>query len=122
MKTTLNRSLEVLNAGIKEADAVLARFAEKFASDPAYAFEWGKEAVYAAAVKRVYGRVRDALTGEGSKATPETIRLYLTEEVIRNAKSPSSSTSAISNLLDQAVLAAQAELLDAFNWRVFEGK
>jgi hypothetical protein len=118
-KTTLNKLLAVLNRGIDEAKAELARFSEKFAEDPAYAFEWATGSVEAAAKLRAWSRVREALTTADTTATPETIQLYLTEEVLRGARSPKRSTSPMSNLVDESTLAAQAELLDQMRWRVF---
>lgn len=101
----------------ERADGILARFAEKFASDPMRAFEWSQDAFQAAAVSEATStllRYVDSLA-EGKESDDEIgerIAEWLRSEVLRMAKYPPRSTSPQSNLVEQEKLAAYARLLE----------
>jgi hypothetical protein len=97
-----------LNA-LAQAETELARFAESFAKDPAYALSWGMSAYKAAAAKKVYS---EALLAVETGATFAEWTAYSTKEVLRRARSPGRSTSATSNLSDECLTEAWAEVLD----------
>jgi hypothetical protein len=72
--------LELVKGSRRYEDERVAKFAERFATDPYDAFRWGQDAVEAAAYVQVYGhverlaaeRVLDALDAECERRETET--------------------------------------------------
>lgn len=105
---------------IRNADATLQEFAERFANDPTYALEWGDSVYAAAATKKICASILEIATTETkhtgepfeAEARWEYIRLSVTRDALRGARSPRNSTSPSANLMDRAMTAAYAEFIE----------
>jgi len=106
-------AIRVLEFRIERADKTLAKFAEDLSKDPAYAFEWGKDAVSAAATKRVCARVLGAFSKD-PELSMEFVISHLQDRVISGAHHSYRSTSYLANEMAREELAAQAELVVDF--------
>ena len=92
----------------------LAKFAEDFRENPAYAFDWGDAAVEAAARKKVYSHARRMLSRSDEPVSPQDLLAAYRRDMLTAAQYPTRSTSPMSNALKQAELAAIAEAVSLF--------
>ena len=97
----------------KYAEGRIAKFQEKLADDPAYAFSWADGAMSAAAEAKVCEFVLAVL--ENEEVTVEHVRKEATAMTMRAARYPASSSSEVSNAMERKIGAAWAELLDRLN-------
>lgn len=103
---------------VDAADSVLKKFAENFAVNPLYAFSWSSNVIEAAARKDaaiqlqaiVNGEQRDPRQMNGVQAAID----YALTQALRGARSPSQSTSPVSNLYEQAKVRAFADVAEKF--------
>lgn len=102
-------AFETLSRALRTAEAKLAAFSTRFAADPYHAFDWGTDALDAAATKKVATRALALLEGG---ATVEALVSELNDEVLRSARYGERSTSPVGNELARCLLAARAELLN----------
>lgn len=103
---------------IRMAETSLEKFAANFSKDPHYAFSWGNDAVTAAARKHVgimlqeyLVKVRENQPTWSDDEVAACIVSELRDEMLRKARWPEHSTSAISNMISQARTAAVAEFV-----------
>lgn len=101
------------------AKASLAEWAARLAVNPLDAFSWGEEAVNAAGLVEVHTWWLNSLCDADTVAQYPSFTAILTamedellDEVVRGARSPSRSTSPLSNEAGAAKLRAQARLLE----------
>ncbi len=92
---------------LERAEKRLAEWGERLAGNPENAFSWSMEAFDAAADKSVFGQV--AYYFERGLSVEE-IKELADREVYRGARSPARSTSPVSNLMEQEVVAAYARV------------
>ena len=97
----------------KYAEGRIAKFQEKLADDPAYAFSWADGAMSAAAEAKVCEFVLAVL--ENEEVTVEHVRKEATAMTMRAARYPASSSSEVSNAMERKIGAAWAKLLDRLN-------
>ena len=118
---SLENVLNSLRDGVKFNDRELDKFSENFATNPAYAFEWGTGAVEAAVKKTVALRLIgdiEAMQGDGTLRPAEVLKTLAKradDEVRRRALSTSRSTSPLANLCKDAELLAWAEIAQTLN-------
>jgi hypothetical protein len=95
-----------LRQGLDDAKATLAKFRANFDENPAYAFEWGTDAITAAATLDVYTRLVEVF----AKTDVATTIKEAKEAVLRGARYDvlPRSTSPTSNLMNAAKVAAFA--------------
>lgn len=94
---------------MKQHEEKTAKFMEKFGENPAYAMSWSGDYFRHAAEFEVAHWLKNAFEAGGSL---EDIKTSLVREVLRGAKYPSRSTSAVSNLMEEENLNARARLLE----------
>jgi len=115
---TPERKLEVLihsiESDLQRAETTLADFAAKLAADPADAFAWGRAAMQAAAEREVLPRLLRVLRDDDGGLI--AARKLATDSALQMARNPASSTSALSNLMEQNKLAAWAAFLQRVEW------
>lgn len=99
--------LDSLTSG---ADKTLAQFAERLVRNPLDAFQWSDGAIEAAARKDVALYLKNVL--EHPEGGLDAAIAKATEMALRGARYPSHSTSAISNLCEQAKTAAFADMAE----------
>ena len=102
LKGMITRKLEI-------AQVQIAEFKVKLDEDAAYALTWSKAIFQAAAVESVCKSILAAIDKETS--TLENLKATLTDQVLHAAKYPAESTSPTSNLMDNYMTAAKAEIL-----------
>ena len=112
-KTAVLLSLDLT---IKNAQYRLDKFQANFAKNPLYAFQWGDDAVCAAATMAVAKEVQAWLQLADRDVTVEQVEAELTKSIMRAARFPTSSTSALTNQADQATNAARAQLLEELGY------
>jgi hypothetical protein len=109
-----------LNQRIKSDRERLARFKESLERDPAYAFEWSKDAFQAAANLKVTEQLMAWLTQtfEDEYTQPMPARQltmaadHLRREVYRRARDVEHSTSPTSNYMSLCMMSAKATQLE----------
>lgn len=105
---------------IVAADGVLKKFAENFAANPLHAFSWSSNVIEAAARKDVALQLQAIVNGELPEVSPRKVVGvqaaidYALAQALRGARSPSQSTSQVSNLCEQAKVQAFAEVAEKF--------
>jgi hypothetical protein len=93
----------------------LATFSARFAENPLYAFEWASGAIEAAAKQHVALALKAIVERPGDEfGGHENAVKYAVREALRGAKWPSHSTSAVSNLANEAKTAAFADFADKY--------
>lgn len=97
--------------------ARLDKFIARLAEDPAYAFSWGNEAVEAGVRLRTLADLeayaqRDPTEGRTAEEHRDLIRAYFADEAHRMARQVPSSTSHMSNLVENYKRAYLAEIVD----------
>jgi hypothetical protein len=104
---------------VKFAQEECDKWAAKFTADPAYAFEWAQGPMAQAArlsVNKFVLAVLDFEDGSMKEKTPrervEVVCRELQQEVMRNAKWPSRSTSSVSNDMSLCMMSARADMLE----------
>ena len=102
------RSLESME---RSARGAVAKFTTNLAENAAYAFEWADAAAAGAAELKVCATVRAWMSHETKPATLDVVRQELARQVRSGARFPKHRTSALTNLMAQNELAAQASLL-----------
>jgi hypothetical protein len=115
-----NYLIESLERSAEGAEKELANFKKDLDANPLHAFEWGMNALQAAAIVQVTNEALDFLrNAEGDPPTRiAALRDRVTQYVIDGARSPSRSTSDMHNLADQERLSARAKLLDDMRWHL----
>jgi hypothetical protein len=126
----LRRVCVTLLAKVDRAKGMLDKFKADFDSNPMHALEWslstfgamGEHHVYSWALRSLTDEhgapqlyrpaEQPAITGKPQKSQLEFVREFTQRELVRRAASPHRSTSTTSNLLEQCLLAAYAELLE----------
>lgn len=113
---------EELQRTVERGQEYANKLARGLSADPIRALEWSREAFNYAGRQRVASTVLYALEARTTRGdeydAPSTINVLrgvretLFGNVLRGARSPASSTSGQSNLAEQAVLSASAELLE----------
>ena len=93
----------------EDAQASLAKFQASLAKDPAYALEWGGDALTASAWLKVLA-ILAALKAEGRTAAQ--MADHARTAVLQAAKYPSRSTSPMYNLRHQEIASAWANALE----------
>ena len=90
------------------------KFAKELSEDPVYAFQWGDNAMAAAAMVQQCRRIRDALEQQDPKqaVTLEQLASYLSSNIRNAARYPEASTSACTNLMKRYELAALTQVLE----------
>lgn len=99
--------LYTLDSDIKSARGTIERFKASLDKDPAYAFEWGTQAVEAAAQLWVYTGIAEIVRDRGLDVAFEIAK----GNVLRGARWPQHSTAAMSNLTHEFKTAAWAEFV-----------
>jgi len=97
----------------KQQVKIAAKLADKFSGDPAYTMSWSGEYFTHAAEFQVAMQLQGAFE---LGATVEQIVSSITSEVLNGARWPARSTSVVSNLMEQEVLAARSRLLSTLNF------
>lgn len=100
-----------LDFNVKSANDTLAKFQQKLADDPAYAFSWASDAMTAAAKLKVANVVLASIE-KFPELTIEMVRKEAATQMRRAARYPARSTSPVSNVMEQEIGAAWAELFD----------
>lgn len=100
-----------LKSNIKQHSDHIRKFAAEVQGQPGHAMDWAGGTFQNAANFEIMGEVYAALTGEGSKATVESIREYAMDRVLTMASRPERSTSIGSNAMDRERLAAWANIV-----------
>jgi len=100
-----------LKTMMEHCENQVQKFEKNLKKDPRYAFEWSETAMKCAAAESVYRHVYMALT-EDNPTDLVKMREYAIRETTRMARSPESSTSTTSNLMDRFELAAWAEVFE----------
>jgi hypothetical protein len=115
----LDRVRDQAEREIKTAARYLEDFKEKFAKDPARAFEWSADSFRHAGRDRTAKTVleylkmfADADTVKTPQAQLEAILKEFKTETMRNAKWPEHSTSPTSNYMSLCLMAARAEWVE----------
>jgi hypothetical protein len=104
--------LRRLSGELASAASELARFQERFAQDPAHAFEWADAAVEAAAKVEVLGRARGFVEADDFEDKRGGWLAIHRNALLVGAKWPRHSTGQVSNLLDRFRLSATAQLVE----------
>jgi hypothetical protein len=104
---------------VESADGHLAEFVTKMQDAPWHALEWSGIAFGAAADKKVYSTMLEAIRAARHRGSDdETIfgilKQYALRESLRIARNPPRSTSPTSNLMEQCIGTAWAEALDRY--------
>ena len=92
------------------ARLTINKFLAKMMEDPAYALCWSDEVFQAAARLKVAKQIISFFEGNFSA---QQAREYVMDEVLCKSKYPAHSTSPASNLMEQYILAAYAEAVQA---------
>jgi hypothetical protein len=108
---TRAEAVEGFKSEISRSNDQLRRFSNSFKESPFRAFEYASPSLAAAASLEVFTRALNALEGEGSKATVESLIEFHTDFVFRRARNPQFSTSPINNLMSQYEAVASADLV-----------
>lgn len=99
---------------VDKATLVLEKHIEHLRADPLGAMTWSRSVFQAAADFQVSRTILNALTLADTKATFDSIREHVGDEIARrSANAASMSTSPTSNLADLYVLVAWSEIADA---------
>lgn len=101
-----------LQSVIETAESQTTKWAERFAANPADAFEWADDALQAAARLELARGVLAAMDRPENPLSEEGLRDYLTSQVLAKARYSERSSSRTSNMMARERLAAMAELLD----------
>ncbi len=120
----LNAFTKLVNDTVTSAKAVLAKGAEDLLVSPCHTLEWSGRIFTAAAELEVYTGIQTSLdrihqgivsgehTLEDAQEYLNRVAAEVVKRTIQRASSPKRSTSVTSNLLDQEILSAYAELAD----------
>lgn len=109
---TIERLTNFAEDMIRTGGYEMEKFNERFAQDPAYAFEWSDNAFKAAAKIHVGKTLQAWLTAEREKPlTAEDIMNEVNRMVVRATRWPERSTSVQSNVMKQEITAVWAELV-----------
>lgn len=95
---------------LEAAKEYIVKFQAKLEDDPAYAFSWGQDAITAAAEIKVFSMALAILDSEGDVL--KALEKEALDHVVRAARHPACSTSAISNITEQQITAAWARVLE----------
>lgn len=118
MTTNIARIVRTLDGMIDDSKRTVAKFTERLAEDPAYAFEWGDSAMDAAASLAVASRLKAIITAQSAKMTEDELVKAVCDMILQNmvhgAQSPKQSTSTCANLMDRYTTKAYAGLADLF--------
>jgi len=111
--------MDMLNRAIEKQEKDLAEWFDKAKADPFHQLSWGGAAFQCAAKLKVLKEVEDHLNGNVNQERWDAIMESLRKDVLRMASSMnnSRSTSQTSNLAEDCLMAAKAEILD-HNWGV----
>lgn len=90
------------------------KFAKELSEDPVRAFQWGDNAMAAAALVQQCKRIRDAVAQQDPKqaVTLEQVAGYLSSNIRNAARYPEASTSACANQMKRYELAALTQILE----------
>ena len=117
----LNRKqpMDMLNKAVEKQEKNLAEWFDKAKADPFHQLSWGGTAFQGAAKLKVLKEIEDHLIGNVNQERWDAIMESLRKDVLRMASSMnnSRSTSQTSNLAEDCLMAAKAEILD-HNWGV----
>lgn len=109
----MERLLRQMKSRIEMDQEVIEKFREKLGTDPTYAFEWGDEAMKAAARLRVFrhyvGSIESAAEHDRNEAN---LHKFVLNDVVSRARHRPSSSSRTSNTMADYTLEAYTELLD----------
>lgn len=111
----INALLATIAWELETSEQFLAKFAEEVKADPTHALEWSDSAFQKAARRKAYQHLEKALHNHGNVTQREALELYvkrMEDDVLRAAShSISNSSSPTSNLMLQATLREEAQLL-----------
>lgn len=107
----MNNAAKFLSRRLESARADIAEFAAKLVADPVHAMGWSDDAFKAAAKVKVFSLVEASLA---NGASPEDIAKWGVNAAIRAARDPARSSSPTSNIMEQEVAAAWAEIAELF--------
>ena len=111
MITNTDRRLEILKNRIVTAKKTLEQFKERLDKHPVYAFEWARDAFYAAVEIDLLEEIIPIL--EEGKRTPEQIAESLQKDLMNKARSCGNrSTSQTSNLVDDYRIEVLAQTIE----------
>lgn len=96
-----------IEAALRGTASDIKKFKEAFDGDPEYAFRWADKAMDAAAVQNVYLRIKGAV--DRKDCSLDQLLKNVTDEALRGAEFPSSSTSSASNYMAKASTSAYAQ-------------
>lgn len=112
MKTNKRHLMERLKNNIKFKQDAIAKFQKNLSEDPQYAFQWGDDAMRAAAIISVS---HWALRMLGDEYSVEDLIKRLNDSIMSNAKFPKQSTSQVSNIAEIYKTMAMAEVAEIAN-------
>lgn len=100
-------------SNLDSADHTLSKFSAYLKEDPLYAFQWGESAVTACASRELNRQIAawlDRDTELDDDTVIRNITTYIADQLSFRACNPSSSTSAMSNLVETARTTAVAKM------------
>lgn len=108
--TPIERATRWATSELETAQGKLVQFKARLEANAMDAFKWGDEALVASARESVFAGILTLLASHGFETTvKEVLSLAL-----QGARHPEHSTSALSNLVNEAKTAALAEFADRF--------
>jgi len=107
------KTLERFESRVDMFQARLAKFKQRLAEDPSYAFSWADDAFEAAAQLQVSLSIVNELKDDREI---EMLRDYMLSLITSKSRRVASSSSACSNLMDQYTLAAYADAYDILKY------
>lgn len=128
-KLTLEELNTTLDGVISQCNDRIAKFKKNLDENPVYAFQWGTDALAASATLRVVEEAKHYanLDNEVDGVKPsweerlENLRQYYTRQLLNLADQVPSSTSQMSNMVDNYRRSAHARLVNTLNGEYFAG-
>jgi hypothetical protein len=114
IKTKFEKLTYIADDLARSAEYNLKKFQASFEKNPAYAFEWSASAFVAAAEKQV-GEIIQIILKKNEASEEERAEYVLREALdraMREARSPSHSTSVQSNEIARAIASVWAKVYD----------
>lgn len=118
MKTTAE-AIKALKNSISIIDERLEKFQQDFAKNPTYALEWSQQTFKDAAAQRVFNKVLALLENDEVDGVDGVVIELKSDIIFMASHITNKSTSATSNLLDEAKLEATVEALKILSARSY---
>jgi len=128
----LDRIKERIHYNLEISWEVVNKFREELSKHPTYAFEWGQDAIKASATIKLYGEFKSLIESEefvnAEKLNNFETCVYMLETYSNNvnrtlltkARYPKGSSSQISNLMEQYIVAELAIFMEDMTWPIKE--